>query len=560
MLKKLDRWFTYSNLFNIITKTWFGTLIFACFLFLWYLTGIKPCRLVIDIFICFLIFTILSIPIAGGLYFIQTNINDSNILKDKIDIARLSIFPIVAGVIGFFITERFIGTRTPIIGAISDHAITSPSSDIIKYHKNTLIDPANKMLGGYGSFLEFDLKVISRPYGSIFDALDNGIAHFGFVNPYTYIYRYQDAQKNGFRLLGLKYTNQGKQYSTGFIYERGSRAGNFLEKYGEDLKNEKIGGASNYQKEPNREIDCVYFWDEYLSTSGHVVPERWLLEQGGNWAKLAATARSVPPHELIMNTKGRNIAAISKDLWMRIIYSDSALNEKYGYFEIPDFPIPFDAVVVKDSMWNEICKNDWHRLIDFLSLRELRFWKYREDFIMDALRPMIKRVEENSTPTDEWIDLNKSFIVRLNSIILYLEEGIAYLPKNPDKINFPEKEVAGDRSCFEIMGTIKWERRKNDSAKPFQYDFDAKIEKVYPVCNINKELYVTYQSIFDYYLFVNPSSCNVKLNSQQIDKTFLCHNFYKIYFSNDTTHLGPKPVRAVLTMSSDTSLYFKKIE
>jgi len=337
-----------------------------------------------------------------------------------IHMTKTFFYPIVGGLLAMIISEKVNPARMEVRMAITDFE-PEPIANVAGQYEMDYILPAVKNLGNFGEVISIKMEKVGRPYDNILDALKNNRIDLAVVSPFTYIF-YRKIGNPDFvdslQVIGFKFPNTGgHQYVSGFVFNRegSSSIRQMLQKA--DSSEIAYAEASKIR---------LVLSEEPLSTSGRIVPARWLLERG--LSGLVQRADYLPSREMLMlaSSDERYFGSLSRDQWETLQKTDPTLAKKLEFYPLEEVPIPFDPLMVNERVWKNKFETGQHLIVDFFLLRNLDLRKTRADIILKALRGIVLPTDRNKK--DEWNERNQSFED-------YLFTGIV---KDSRSIIFPE--------------------------------------------------------------------------------------------------------------------------
>lgn len=334
------------------------------------------------------------------------------------------LLPIAGGFIALAITEKVKPTRVEVKLAITDFE-PEPRSNVTDMYENEYIQPAVQNLGNFADVISIKVEKIGKPYDNILDALQNERIDLAVVSPFTYIFYKKMGDSvfnNSLKVIGFKFPNTGgHHYYSGFVFNKdnGNRIREMLQQVDTLVSRAARypGNTSNFR---------LILSDESLSTSGRIVPERWLIER--DLACLVKDANFLPAKEMlpIIAYNEGYFGALSTNQWEIFQKADPELSARLEFYPLEEVPIPFDPLMVKNEVWDKKFTKWYHLIADFFLLRNLDLCKTRQDIILESLRGIVKRVDKEGESLN-WDSCNAAFVD-------YLFTGIV---KDSSTIIFP---------------------------------------------------------------------------------------------------------------------------
>jgi hypothetical protein len=331
---------------------------------------------------------------------------------------------LVAGVAAFFISERIsTSSKTGIVLGFTDHSV-SHSDELALNYETQIADLANNLLGGYGSYFQFGIKIIEKPYWNLITALIHDRVDIAFVSPYTYIvYKYCSRNTRDIdptRLIGYKYHTSGLYYRSGFLYK--TDTGHRQKSIDDLLCDRKLK---------------VILSDEELSTSTFVLPrfkllahiEPKIVEEAELLSRSDMVGRIINS-DLKMETV---IGAFSTEDWKRLSRSSNKdFQKNLGFVELETPPIPHDPVLVNEPYWKRRFGGvkDFYRFITRLRFLDIP-WVSSQAAIKNALRSSVYIAQNDS----DWINLNQVFVDYLASgVVSKIGSNLVYFPTEDEDL------------------------------------------------------------------------------------------------------------------------------
>lgn len=272
----------------------------------------------------------------------------------------ITLLSIVCGFYFMFVQiyENYRGYRTSeiLIGVAPFH-VDKPTDVIDEYVMNLI--PCNNYLRDIRMPYRFTPYLPREmSYAGVIKSLKNEEIKMAFLSMglYTAVEKNKlgggDFEKD-YKLIGFVRKNQLRAYYSGIVCKKDTlypkSADSILRKYFNALNKtdsckfiqQKTCDFHGHKKIDSGKVCLILVNDEY-STSGHIVPENWLLDKGVN------VRDSVFHHcknrkemlELIKEDN-RHIGFMSNEDFDR-----SKDTSKYNFYPIYDMPIPYDAVLV----------------------------------------------------------------------------------------------------------------------------------------------------------------------------------------------------------------------
>lgn len=408
------------------------------------------------------------------------------------EIIRVAVW-LIGGFALFFFSENLRGEKGVIEMGSTDWSF-SDSVDIRSILKEEVSTGAERLLGSYSKEYEFDLKVVKRPYSNLVGAVLNDRVDIGIVSPYTYLFHHEKGDslfRSRSRLIGRKYSSYGLTYTPGFILNK---------KYKDSLTT----AEDIFKKDRNLKL---LISDEELSTSTRVIPLIAMIDHGqfdvakrsrpvsrqdmldmlqadkdslGKADSLHLNFSSVPKgvnqrHEmedkldLIRKVHVKSVKVPSDTIVLGVSTSDQwefMKKKDPGLYFIPleDYKIPYDPVVVNREQWEWRFKNPFDALSDFIRFKTFPLWRTREDIILDALRGIVKKTEDEN----EWIDSNTVFVQRVSSWLVKPQSDSIRSDSTSISLLIPRGE-------FDITGS--WSVSQNDSLRFFRVDTNEELNR-----------------------------------------------------------------------------------
>lgn len=341
-----------------------------------------------------------------------------------IHMTKSFFFPIVGGLLAMIISEKVSPTRVEVKIAITDFE-PEPVANVTAQYEADYIMPAVRNLGDFGEVISLKLEKIGRPYDNILDALKNDRVDLAVVSPFTYIF-YQKLGdhtfSNSLKVVGFKFPNTGgHQYFSGFVFNRAC---------GDTIRQMLRGVDGLVDTNIKDKRMRLILSDEPLSTSGRIIPARWLLERGLD--TLVSSADYLPSKEMLplLGSDARYFGSLSSNQWDILQKTDPKLAEKLEFYPLEEVPIPFDPLMVNRKAWDDKF-NRWRDLVtDFFLLRNVDLSKTRQDIILEALRGIVRPAGEG-----EWDSRNRDFINYLFTGIVKDKNGKNYSVIFPEPYN-----------------------------------------------------------------------------------------------------------------------------
>jgi hypothetical protein len=349
-------------------------------------------------------------------------------LEERVNDAKKYAFqyvllPLFFGMVTYLVSDTIAGKKELITIGITEHSPYN-SEVLLEHYRKKYINVANRLLGN--SDLSFEVVTISGKYKNIWTALDKERIDIAFVSPYNFYDKacdykkdgdkldslfthlkadtvkknkplYNDSiskilktkfKKQGFKVIGGKYTELGDIYRFGFIVNKKDR---------DSLKDSK-----SIKKAISEKCKLILS-TESRSTSGRIAPLYWLrkvtsledtISLGIN-EKIDSVAHS---------KNGKYVGTFSDDMWnfLKQHYPDSIKN--LFFVPVNTLPLPLDAVVVKKSNWNKI-NSLGKNLMDLMRLRNIITLSSREKAIKRSLRLIMDSKNDSKNLLDnDYID------------------------------------------------------------------------------------------------------------------------------------------------------------
>lgn len=316
------------------------------------------------------------------------------ITKLSVIITSLSI------VTGFFfmimqIYENYRGYRTSeiLIGVAPFH-VDKPTDVIDEYVMNLI--PCNNYLRDIRMPYRFTPYLPREmSYAGVIKSLKNEEIKMAFLSMglYTAVEKNKlgggDFDKD-YKLIGFVRKNQLRTYYSGIVCKKDTScpgsADSILSKYfnvpnkTDSCKfiQEKTCDFHGHKKIDTGKVCLILVNDEY-STSGHIVPENWLLDKGVNVrGDVFHHCKNRKEMLELIDKDNQHIGFMSNEDFDRL--EDTS---KYNFYPIYDMPIPYDAVLVNRKWWYRKGKKVQKQLLDALDSDRIGLTTLGEDNEME---------------------------------------------------------------------------------------------------------------------------------------------------------------------------------